>query len=336
MPDFSKLIKILTHQIALHVYFWAFLCLQTILLTGQSGLTPSRQLLTSLLLILSYAIPVSINSFVLIRVFFDRRQYVKYFAALVLLVAANSTLSSYGLFFLVRFGVPIIQHFINTTSFVVMVSILQLYRRNVQQQIDFQELRAQSAMAEVHLLKAQVNPHFLFNTLHNIYSLTLERSTQAPEVVLRLSDLMRYSLESASLPLVPLEKELEHLQNYLWLEKIRLSARASIEFRLVGTETHQLIAPLLLLPFVENGFKHGINQQARHGYVRIWIELKRKELFFEMQNNKPAQLAVNTSPTSKTGLANVRRRLALLYPNRHTLLIEDSPTDYKVTLHLEL
>ena len=149
MPDLSKLIKIFTHQIALHVYFWAFLCFQTLVLTSQGGLTPSRQLLTALLLILSYAIPVSINSFVLIRMLFDRRQYVKYFAALALLLAVSSTLSSYGLLFMVQFGVPIIQHFVNTMSFVVMVSILQLYRRNVQQQIDFQELRAQSAQAEV-------------------------------------------------------------------------------------------------------------------------------------------------------------------------------------------
>ena len=181
-----------------------------------------------------------------------------------------------------------------------------------------------------------MNPHFLFNTLHNIYSLTLEQSTQAPEVVLRLGDLMRYSLESASLPFVSLQKELEHLQNYLWLERIRLSARASIELRLAGTESNQPIAPLLLLPFVENGFKHGINQLARNGYVRIWIELKNNELFFEMHNNKPAHSSLDTSQLTKTGLANVKRRLALLYPNRHTLVIEDNPSDYKVTLHIEL
>lgn len=217
---------------------------------------------------------------------------------------------------------------------VLMTTAIKLFRHNFRQQLAYVRLQGKLAEAELDLLKGQVNPHFLFNTLNNIYGLHPDKAGQVAQLILRLADLMRYSTIISRLPAVPLEQEIRYLENYLQLEKVRFEADARILFVKQGDLASQTIAPLLLLPFVENAFKHGASRQSRNIWVEITVALQGQELFFEVANSKPV-VAQNESST-QTGLRNVRQRLEVLYPGRHELKIYDEPDRYIVNLWIKL
>lgn len=188
--------------------------------------------------------------------------------------------------------------------------------------------------AELKYLRDQVNPHFLFNTLNSIYALAKQQSEQTPEVVHQLSTLLRYQLESAQLETVSLRKELDFIQDYLLLEDTRLGDRCRIEFELSRQPARYLIYPMVLLPFVENAFKHGANATRGESYIRVAAEIADATLDFTVENSRvPGVKVAGTG----TGLANVKRRLDILYPNRHELVIEDQePETYRIQLQLQL
>ncbi len=209
----------------------------------------------------------------------------------------------------------------------------------LQQQRTMSELETQKASSELKFLKSQINPHFLFNTLNNLYALTLKKSDDAPEVVIKLSDMMRYMLYECNEPLVPLQKEVDYINNYIALESLRQSSGVDIAFELTGSPGALKIAPLIFVPFLENAFKHGLKENIKEGFLHISIEIIEHRLKFELQNSKPTRI---TSPSQQRkraggiGLENVRRRLELIYPERHQLEIEDSPDRYLTSLNLIL
>jgi sensor histidine kinase YesM len=213
-------------------------------------------------------------------------------------------------------------------------AMIDAYFENQDKQRRLQQLEQQQVGMELRLLKAQVNPHFLFNTLNNLYALTLSNSPQAPAVVLQLAELMRYLFTTAPLEVVNLSQEVQHLRHYVELERLRLSQRAIISFNTQGRFDGQLLPPMLLIPFVENAFKHGVEAATGQVFVTIDLSLQGNELFFVVENSKPARLAAPTTPG--TGLPNVRKRLALLFPGRHMLSIDDEPATYRSTLQLTL
>jgi LytS/YehU family sensor histidine kinase len=286
------------------------------------------------LILLSYATPVIINSFLLIDAFFKKRRYIHYFIALKVVLLFNSWLGVQVLQQFASIHIYFIQHLFNTAGFILIATFLEFYRQNVQQRIAFQEMQAQQRQSELNLLKSQIHPHFLFNTLNSIYSLALEQSEKAAEVVLKLSDLMRYMLHQSAAQFVPLAQEVEYLRNYLWLEKLRLGNRADIQLQVKGN-LNQAIAPMLFLPFIENTFKHGVDQLSQQVFVRINIETDAQGLTFRIENNKPVALTASDKPGNPgTGLPNVQRRLSLLYPNRHTLKLEEIAEIYRVCLQI--
>jgi LytS/YehU family sensor histidine kinase len=187
--------------------------------------------------------------------------------------------------------------------------------------------------AELAFLKSQVNPHFLFNTLNNIYALTYAKSDAAPGAILKLSDLMRYMLyDSASGPdRVPLIKEVAYLKNFIELEKLRLT-QAYVDFTVEGPIDLVRIEPLLLVSFVENAFKHGDLTDPNHPLV-LDLSVQNGRLRFDTLNKKANR---QTDMAGGIGLANVRRRLQLLYPNRHSLRITDEPSSYACSLELSV
>lgn len=195
--------------------------------------------------------------------------------------------------------------------------------------------------AELAFLKSQVNPHFLFNTLNNIYALAYTKSDAAPGAILKLSELMRYMLydsNSAEQPgaaggpaRVPLSKEVTYLENFVELEKLRV-VNAHVQFSVEGNTDLFRIEPLLLVSFVENAFKHGDLTDANQPLV-IDLSVRNGNLRFDTLNKKMSR---HTDAVGGIGLANVRRRLALLYPNRHTLRITDEPDSYACSLELSL
>lgn len=188
---------------------------------------------------------------------------------------------------------------------------------------------------ELNLLKSQINPHFLFNVLNSIYALSLKKSEQTPDIVLKLADIMRYMLYETKQDKVALHKEIQVLQDYLDIEKIRLGATAaSVEIIVEGSPGTYRIAPALLIPFVENAVKHGTDSMLSEAYINIQITIKENILHFHCVNNYKANL--NSERKGGIGLANVRKRLQLLYPDKHQLSIDAVNNIFEVRLQLNL
>ncbi|RZK41710.1 MAG: hypothetical protein EOO90_10165 [Pedobacter sp.] len=216
----------------------------------------------------------------------------------------------------------------------LVLTALAYFIRSVKQDSDIAKLNKLQLTTELDYLKAQIQPHFFFNTLNNIYSLTLQRSDKAAPLVAKHSDIMRYMLYIGNEQRVSLQKEVDFLRNYIEVEAVRYPERISIDFEVQGVQSSTLIAPLLLLPFIENTFKHGIREELEEGFVLVIISQIGKELSLEVSNSKST-----TEPTKETtgiGLKNVRKRLDLIYQNRYDLIIEDQEEVYKVSLTLLL
>lgn len=223
---------------------------------------------------------------------------------------------------------------------VLLSFFLRLAGDYLREREDRRELEKQHLRTELALLKTQLHPHFLFNTLNNIYSLTLNCSPQAPEAVLRLSELMRYQLYDSADDTVPLAREISHLQSFLTLQHLRLppdEADEAIQFSILlppGAEYAYQLPPMLLLPLVENAFKHG-DLTARPHVVRLTLHLTEDSQLHFSVRNRQAPHATPEAPGG-VGLANLRRRLALLYPRQHDLVVVANAEEYSVrmTLHL--
>jgi len=189
--------------------------------------------------------------------------------------------------------------------------------------------------AELQLLRAQVHPHFLFNTLNNIYSFVLNGSDRAPEMIKKLSGLLHYILNDCNQPLVSLEKELEMIQHYIALEQVRYGDRLNLGMHIQGSPKGKTVSPLLLIPFVENSFKHGTSRMLTHPWVKLDILIAKRFLEFRLSNNKPEQIG---EPGGKKGIGlnNVKKRLQLLYPASHSLSITENEMSYDVFLRVAL
>lgn len=187
---------------------------------------------------------------------------------------------------------------------------------------------------ELQFLKAQINPHFLFNTLNNLYYLAYTQSPNTPEVVARLAQMMRYLLEESNQPTVPLSQEIEFMRSYLSLEQLRLNHPVPLTFTVEGEPAGVAIAPLILMTFLENAFKHGVQNNDPSAWVRVHLRVAPGRCDYTVANGRPPAPAPPALPG--TGLPNVRRRLALSYPGRHELRLDDAPAHYQahLTLHL--
>ena len=189
--------------------------------------------------------------------------------------------------------------------------------------------------AELQLLKAQVHPHFLFNTLNNLYALTLRKSDGAPEMVLKLSGLLSYMLYECNATEVPLEKEIRMLENYVDLEKLRYGSRLDVSLNFTGDIRGKTITPLLLIPFVENAFKHGSSEQLEQAWISLDLAVEGNRMSFKLVNSKDAS-ANPSGGAGGIGLANVRKRLELIHANNYELKITPQEETFLVYLSLEL
>ena len=198
--------------------------------------------------------------------------------------------------------------------------------------------RRQAAMqAELNFLKAQIHPHFLFNTLNNLYALSLNHSTQVPEIILGLSNILRYILYEGNTEEVLLKRDIEILEDYIALEKIRYEERLDLNFNRIGTVDGQKIVPLLMLPLVENAFKHGVSETVESPWINIELLLEENKLSFKVSNSKPAESSnAEKRDFEKVGLSNVKKRLDLLYPGRYSLELLDEEEVYIAVLKLEI
>lgn len=187
--------------------------------------------------------------------------------------------------------------------------------------------------AELKFLRNQTNPHFLFNTLNNIYALARKKSESTPDVVLKLSKLLRFMLYESRKERIPLADEIRMIEDYLELEKIRYNERLSISFAQQLDDPSQHIAPLLLLPFIENAFKHGASETRFDSFIRIDARLEKGILYFFIENTK--EDTGETGVTENIGLSNVRRQLELMY-HEHSLHVENKKDRFIVQLTVNL
>jgi sensor histidine kinase YesM len=215
----------------------------------------------------------------------------------------------------------------------MVLSALAYFIRSARQDKLISALQQHHLESELNFLKMQIQPHFFFNTLNNIYALALQGSEKAAPLVARHSDSMRYILYESPKQRVSLKQEVAFLQNFVEVEAMHFSNKADISFETQGITDHALIEPLLLLPFIENAFKHGLREETGEGFVHIIISQVENELFAEIRNSKPLQL-VKAKPG--IGLQNVLKRLEMLYPYKHDVDITENNSIFEVRINLIL
>ena len=197
------------------------------------------------------------------------------------------------------------------------------------------QIENEKLMAELRFLKAQINPHFLFNTLNNLYALAFTNSPNTTEVIAKLSQMMRYMLYDSNYPKVPLAKEIEYIENYISLEKLRLNQQIPINFEVKGDTQQATIVPLILITFLENAFKHGVNGNNPASWVKVVLLIEGNTCIYTVANSTLSGLN-NSYEKSGIGLQNLRRRLELSYPNGHDLTVENIDASHRVQLKLNL
>ena len=217
-----------------------------------------------------------------------------------------------------------------TATFASMIVVFK-YWIKIQRQ--WMQAEKDKITAELQLLKAQVHPHFLFNTLNNIYSFSLENSPKTPGLILKLSSLLSYMLYDCKAEEVLLEKEVEIMKNYIDLEKERYGNKIEISWNIEGEIKDKYIAPLLLLPFLENGFKHGTSEQLEKPWLSVDMSVKQDVVRCKIANSKNEFV-----PLSKNGIGiqNVKKRLEFLYPGKYELKMNDEGNFFVVSLLVEL
>ncbi|MBV9962543.1 MAG: histidine kinase [Parafilimonas sp.] len=218
-----------------------------------------------------------------------------------------------------------------STSVAIAIKLLKRFYNKLQEN---QQLTRENANAELQLLKAQIHPHFLFNTLNNIYAFTLNKSMQAPQLVMNLSDTLQYMITDCEADMVLLDQELKMINDYVDLEKVRYGNRLDFAIEIVGDTANKKIVPLLMIPFIENSFKHGASKMLRDAWIKLSIQADENVLHFTLTNNKPAQEII--AEKGGIGLSNVQKRLELLYPQQHLLTIESTTHTFTVNMQVPL
>ena len=188
--------------------------------------------------------------------------------------------------------------------------------------------------AQIASLKSQINPHFLFNTLNNIYATAIDTSPKAADMVDKLSEMMRYTMKDTQEDLVWLEDEVNYISNYIELQKMRLDRSVKLECHTLEHVPHLQIAPMLLIPFIENAFKHGVNSEQK-SRIKFELTVSNAELQLKVVNNK-VDVQRDIGERSGLGIENTKNRLNLIYPSKHLLIINDNTKEFGVTLHINL
>jgi len=342
----EKIYQLLSSRPLHHTLFWIGVLVIIMLLEG----TDRGFLFTltdGLIYVCFYSLLVYFNLLYLIPNYLKTRKFLTYGGLLLLSVFIITPLQMLSLHIKYS-GYPDIQQdivlnqvasflfsfFVAATS--TLIKIISDWTRQLREK---QELQTQTMQSELRFLKSQINPHFLFNTLNNLYALTLKKSDKAPEIVIKLSEMMRYMLYECNEKNVLLQKEVNYIQNYIDLESLRQGPNVQINFEVHGQLSEQLIAPLVFIPFLENAFKHGLNNHITEGFVNIQLQVENRKIHFLIENSKPEHmpvLAPNRPKSGGIGLVNIHRRLNLIYPDRYDLKIENHPKTYRVALQLDL
>lgn len=286
------------------------------------------------------AISVYINLLWLIPRFFKKRKFVLFsflqVGNIILFIVLNYFTSHIFEEEHPEFINEAIAEMILVFLFLVVTTLLKFMRDSIALQdaeIKVKEVEGQKVKAELQALKSQVNPHFFFNTLNSLYSLSLDKSEKTPDMILKLSELMRYVIYESQDNQVPLKKQLDFLQSYVYLEQMRSDKNLEVTFEVKGEHVNTRIDPLLFIAFIENAFKHGCRTAALNPYIHIDFNVETPDMVeFSVENNTDDSLPLEENKPTGFGLSNVKKRLDLLYPGRHEMHITNTGTTYRVEL----
>lgn len=342
------LLKILANRLLQHLAFWLLSYLILVNFFSTSAKLEKIDFIYTAVFHISLVATVYLNLNLLIPRILNKGRYFLYFPVLAVLVLAGAGFNHYSFDRLVDHILPeyffisfydfqdIVKFFIVYTGLTTLLKLSRGWFLLMTARQQLMQIQQEKTDTELKALKSQINPHFLFNSLNNIYSLALSGSPDTPDSVLKLSDMMRYMLYESNEALVPLDWEIRFLNNYVELQKLRSDHPLNIEYTVQGTPDNLKIAPLLMLPFVENGFKHGIKGDTEGGFINIRLSIDHTKLEFSVKNNIGEVDVPEGGDYKGIGLENVRRRLDLLYPENASLDVRATDDTYEVQLELRL
>lgn len=336
-----KIIKILAIWLLVYAVF-------TFLLTFSLDLGKAAFL--SFLIIIPLILPVYLNNYFINR-FFLKRKYWQYFTLFIALCVAFGFIAQLLMDKFHNVEGDYFGAMLNPLVIILVTAGIKGFKESMQNKYDVVEARAKQVEAELKLseakskqiranldlLKARVNPHFLFNSLNSIYSLSLDNSKNTSKAIMLLSKLMRYHLETSKTPTVLLSEELGFINSYIELEKLRLGKNCIVNFEQIGVNKMHNIPPLLLIPLVENCFKHGISIEKKKNEISIKLIIEENRLVFKTENNIPEKISDYLDDKKvKTGITNIKHRLKLLYSDKYDFKIEQRNSKYFTNLIIEL
>lgn len=288
-----------------------------------------------------------INLKILLPKYYDRdyRKYRFYASILILILSSagalfellyNEILPEYVVFESAIWKSAIFSFIFSVVAFWASITTY-LIGRQEKINLEIEALKREKAESELKFLKTQINPHFLFNALNNIYSMAYTGDSSTPEKITMLSDMLRYVLYDCESDYISLYKEIDYISSFLEFQQLKTEERQNIEFNLGPFEDNYQIAPMLLVGFVENAFKHSKIEKDRDGFVKIYLWQNPTKFYFSVENSVPEvllPLGSNTARSGGIGIENAKSRLALMYPDRHQLEIASSENYHKVVLEL--
>ena len=317
MTNYSSFKEVIEHY-AIYIFSQIVIAYTTLYVLIPRFLTPKKhvQFVISLLVLL-------VGVFVIFVGYHEYYHLPKYFK-----LAGGSVYESSTLFWEKLLSLRV---FIGKSTIILTPTVLLVIAKFYKEKQTYLQLNEQKVSAELSALKHQLNPHFLFNTLNNLYALSINKSDEAPEVIAKLSEMLDYMLYGCNDKYVSLQKEIELIDNYLALEKVRYDERVDISFD-TTIDTDVRIAPLILLTFIENAFKHGVSQELKKAHIHITIAIENHFILFDITNS----VAKNRVSANKEriGLTNIKKQLELLYPDSYTLDIKDKIDSFNVRLKL--
>ncbi len=334
-----------SYSVWIHIFLWLAYFAFPLLFFFQNEVMRRNYLIMGSFLTALVAIFFYYNYLFLIPRYFLKKKMIVYFllllAGLIVICLVNvvGVYISYHIdkvvwYFPFKFRSSFIYPMSSCFLAFALSSAIRITREWLRNERQRKEMQADKLASELAFLKSQVNPHFLFNTLNNICSLARKKSDHTEDAIIKLADIMRFMLEDSEHERVGLDKELEYLHGYIELQRLRLPEQVKISFNITGNPDRHSIEPLLLIPFVENAFKHGISYQEPVDIV-IALEANEDDLVFRVENNIVKSHEGSTQKGSGTSLKNVIRRLELLYPGTHSLKIQDTGNRYIVELKLK-
>jgi sensor histidine kinase YesM len=335
------------NRIFLHILFWLFSYLVFSQIFKISDEVTRIDYIYSGLFHVSLLFGVYINIILLMPKLFGKNKYLIYFFALAATILLSIVLNLITFDWLADILFPdyyFVSHFdfLEIGIFVVIYILITTLLKLSQSWFELQEVNGrliriekENVKSELKALKAQINPHFLFNSLNVIYSQAIKKSNKTPDAIIQLSDILRYVIYDSTKDKVSIKTEIKLIEDYIELQKFRIDTTSSIKFEHNVKNGYCKITPMLLLPLVENSFKHGIKGELDHTFVNIKLETIDSNILFEIVNNKGTGEAIENDGNSGIGIANIRQRLKLLYPNNHEFKIEESPTVFKINMLLK-